>query len=275
MVKLGVIKCGNIGISPVLDLLFDERADREDIDCRVVSSGAKLGPAECEEAAKLMINIKPDLILFTSPNTSLPGPVKARELIQASGIPAIIFSDAPGKKAKEEIEAKNMGYFMINADAMIGARRPFLDPVEMCLFNTDVLKVLAICGVVNIVVEEVEKVLAQIKQNQKPELPRIVINTTKALAAAQFKNPYAYNKAYAALEAAGKVADINVDGCFKTKGREEYMPKVGAAHELMRYAARLADEARELEKYGNTVLRKPHDTDGKILYKTDFVAKPT
>ena len=34
------------------------------------------------------------------------------------------------------------------------------------------------------------------------------------------------------------------------------------------------DEARELEKYGNTVLRKPHAPDGKVLSKTDFVAKP-
>lgn len=274
MVKIGVIKCGNIGISPVLDLIFDERADREDIEFRVVSSGSKLGPKECEEVTKIMIDIKPDLILFTSPNTGLPGPIKARELIQEAGIPAIIVSDAPGKKATEEIAAKNMGYFIINADSMIGARRPFLDPVEMCLFNTDVLKILAICGVVNVIFEEVEKVIDQIKQNSPPQLPQIVISRNVALAAAQFQNPYAFNKAFAALEAAQTVANINVEGCFKTKEREKYMPVVGSAHELMRVAAQMADEAREIEKYGNNVLRKPHDKDGKILQKRDFIAKP-
>ncbi|MFX1451232.1 MAG: F420-dependent methylenetetrahydromethanopterin dehydrogenase [Promethearchaeota archaeon] len=275
MITIGVIKCGNIGISPVLDLIFDERADREDISFRVVGSGAKLNPEDCEDVTKIMINIKPDLIMFSSPNTALPGPTKAREMIQAAGIPAIIVSDAPGKRAKEEIESKNMGYIIINADAMIGARRPFLDPVEMCLFNTDVLRVLAICGVVHLVCKEVDGVIEQIKQGMTPELPRIVINRNKALKMAQFQNPYAYNKAFAALEAAETVANINVEGCFKTKGREAYMPVVGSAHELMRIAAQLADAARELEKSENSVIRRPHAPEGKLLQKRDFLAKPT
>jgi len=277
MVKIGVIKCGNIGISPVLDLLFDEIAEREDIVFRVVGSGPKLTPEHCEEVTKIMIDIKPDLIMFTSPNTSLPGPKKARDLIQPTGIPAIFFSDHPGKKAKEvkeEIAGRNMGYFIIKPDAMIGAKRPFLDPVEMCIFNTDVLKVLAICGVVSLIVKEVDNVIEVLKAGNKPDLPQIVINREKALAAAEFKNPYARMKASAALEAAERVSGINVEGCFMVKGRENYLPVVGAAHELMRAAAKLADDAREIEKINDSVLRTPHGKDGKLLQKREFLAKP-
>ncbi|MHA1784455.1 MAG: F420-dependent methylenetetrahydromethanopterin dehydrogenase [Candidatus Helarchaeota archaeon] len=275
MMKIGVIKCGNIGISPILDLMLDERADREDIDIRVIGSGPKLGPEQCEDATKIMLEqVKPALILFVSPNTGLPGPKKARDLIQAAGVPAIIISDAPGKKATEEIAERKMGYFIINADAMIGARRPFLDSVEMALFNSDIVRILAVSGVVNLIVKAVEDVITALKNGQTPELPQVVISKVKAVEAANFSNPYALNKAMAAFEAASKVADINVDGCFKTKGREKYMPKVGAAHELMRYAAKLADEARELEKSMNTVYRSPHDKDGKLLKKTDFISKP-
>ena len=48
VVKIGIVKCGNIGISPIIELLLDERADRENIDVQVISSGAKLGPALCK-----------------------------------------------------------------------------------------------------------------------------------------------------------------------------------------------------------------------------------
>lgn len=276
MVKIGILKCGNIGISPVLDLILDERADREELDVRVIGSGAKLNPKQCEDATRIMLDqVKPDLILFTSPNTTLPGPKQAREMIQPSGIPTIIFSDAPGKKAAEEIVDRGMGYVIIKADPMIGARRPFLDPAEMVLFNSDVLRIQAITGVINLVVQTLEAVIDQIKRNEKPELPQLVINRNKAIAAMNFQNPYAKLKAMAAFETTSTVADLNVTGCFKTKGRENYMPIVGAAHELLRYAAKLADEARELEKAGNTVLRKPHDPNGRILNKSDFVSKPT
>ena len=58
------------------------------------------------------------------------------------------------------------------------------------------------------------------------------------------------------------------------KGRENYMPVVGSAHELMRMAAKLADEAREMEKATDSVIRRPHAKDGKILEKREFLAKP-
>ena len=45
--KLGVLKLGCIGAAPLLDLLLDERADRDDLETRAVTSGAKLDPAAC------------------------------------------------------------------------------------------------------------------------------------------------------------------------------------------------------------------------------------
>jgi methylenetetrahydromethanopterin dehydrogenase len=49
---------------------------------------------------------------------------------------------------------------------------------------------------------------------------------------------------------------------------------VAAAHEILRSAAILADDAREIEKYGDSVLRTPHESDGKITSKTKFADKP-
>lgn len=274
VVTIGIVKCGNIGISPVIDLLLDERADRENIDVRGVSSGAKLGPKQCEEAAKKILDFNPQLIIFLSPNAGLPGPGKAREIFSEAKIPSIIISDAPGKKAVEDMEAKDQGYFILIADSMIGARRPFLDPVEMALFNSSILAVLAITGVLPLVYTEIDKVIEQLEKGEKPTLPRIVVDKNNAIAAAGFTNPYARNKAMAAHELCKAVAGVNVEGCFKVKGRESYMPIVGAAHEMMRGAMLLADQAREIEKFGNTVLRRPHDTDGKVLSKRDFAEKP-
>ncbi|NVM29807.1 MAG: F420-dependent methylenetetrahydromethanopterin dehydrogenase [Candidatus Helarchaeota archaeon] len=274
VVKIGVIKAGNIGISPVIDLLLDERADRENIDTRVVTSGAKLNPEQCVEITKKILEFKPQLIIFLSPNAGLPGPTKAREILAEAKVPTIIISDAPGKKATEDIEAKGQGYLILVADSMIGARRPFLDPVEMALFNANILAVLAITGVIPLVYTEIDKVIDQIERGETPSLPRIVVNKKNAIPAAGFTNPYARNKAMAAHELCKAVAGVNVEGCFKTKGRENYMPIVGAAHEMMREAFLLADQAREIEKYGNTVLRRPHAPDGKVLSKRDFAEKP-
>ena len=47
-----IIKCGNIGTSPLVDLILDERADRKDIDVRVLGSGAKMGVEQVEEVTK-------------------------------------------------------------------------------------------------------------------------------------------------------------------------------------------------------------------------------
>ena len=273
VVKIGVVKAGNIGISPCFELLLDERADRENIDTRVVTSGAKLGPEQCEEVANKILEFQPQLAFFLSPNAGLPGPTKAREILKEANIPTIVISDAPGKKAVENIEALDQGYFIIMADSMIGARRPFLDPVEMALFNSSILAVLAITGVLPLIYTEIDKVIGQIEKGESPTLPRIVIDKNNAIQAADFSNPYAKNKALAAHEICKTVASLTVEGCFKVKEREEYMPLVGAAHEMMRHAMLLADEAREIEKNGNTVIRRPHAADGTVLSKRDFIAK--
>ena len=262
-------------MSPLLAMILDERADRGDLDVVAATSGAKLGEAECIETTKRLIEQKPKLILWSSPNAALPGPTKARDLIKESGIPAIIFSDAPSKKAKDEITGRgNMGYFIVTADSMIGARREFLDPTEMVLFNADLLKVLALTGVIKLAVKTVEDVITAIKKGEKPTLPAIIVSKEAAVEAAKYANPYAKAKAIAAYEMAEDVAKLDVDGCFKLQHREEYMPIIAAAHEIMRSAAILADQARELEKSTGQVHRSPHYKDGKILNKTGFVDKP-
>ena len=53
-----------------------------------------------------------------------------------------------------------------------------------------------------------------------------------------------------------------------------YIPAVAAAHELLRAAARLADEAREIEKQNDTVLRTSHGSSGKASKKTKLLEKP-
>lgn len=274
VVKIGFVKLGNIGASPLLELLLDERADRKDIDVRVVGCGAKLDPEQAEEVARKILDFEPNLVITSSPNAALPGPGKVREIMADAGIPLIVISDAPGKKIKDDVEAKDQGYIIINADAMIGARRQFLDPTEMVLFNADVIRVLAATGAFSLIYHKIDEAIEQIKSGAKPELPRIVINKEKAVNALKFQNPYAHAKAMAAYEMASKVADLNVEGCFKIQEEERYIPIVAAAHEMMRVAAKLADEARELEKGGDTVLRQPHKKSGEILTKTALAEKP-
>jgi methylenetetrahydromethanopterin dehydrogenase len=276
-IKLGILLCGNIGMSPLLAMILDERADREDLDVVTTGSGAKLGEEECESAAKRIIAENPQLILWSSPNAALPGPKKARDLIQEAGIPAIIISDAPSKKAKEEIEERgNMGYIVVPVDSMIGARRELLDPTEMVLFNSDLLKVLTLTGVIKLVVKSIEPVIQAIKAGQPVGelLPRLIVTKELATEAANYQNPYARSKAMAAHEIAERVSTLTAEGCFKLSHRDEYMPVIAAAHEMMRVAARLADEAREMEKQGGKVHRSPHYKDGTILNKLGFEDKP-
>ncbi|MCW4030883.1 MAG: hypothetical protein NWE80_00790, partial [Candidatus Bathyarchaeota archaeon] len=50
---------------------------------------------------------------------------------------------------------------------------------------------------------------------------------------------------------------------------------VACAHELAQVAARLAEEAREIEKHTDTLMRKPHSKKGKPLTKTKLMLSPT
>jgi len=174
----------------------------------------------------------------------------------------------------KELEAADLGYIIVEADSMIGARREFLDPTEMALYNADILRVLAATGALNVIVKELEEVIQSLKKGQKPQLPRIVIDKDKAVEAAGFKNPYAKAKAAAAHEIARHVAEINVEACFKVPEWQKYIALTATGHEMMRTAARLADEAREIEKSEDSILRKPHFDDGTLGEKRTLIEKP-
>ncbi|MEM3004419.1 MAG: F420-dependent methylenetetrahydromethanopterin dehydrogenase, partial [Candidatus Bathyarchaeia archaeon] len=126
-VKIGFAKVGNIGCSPLMEFLLDERAEREDIEVRVFGSGSKMDPETCLAVATETIQYRPDLLVFTCPNAALPGPGRARDLFRQSGLPTVIVSDNPAKKAIKAMEEAGIGYLIVEGDVMIGARREFLD----------------------------------------------------------------------------------------------------------------------------------------------------
>jgi methylenetetrahydromethanopterin dehydrogenase len=272
--KIGIFKCGNIGTSPLLELLLDELADRKDIKVRTVTTGSKMGPEDIEEAMPKIFELNPDLVIVISPNTSLPGPRKFREQISSSGLPGIVISDAPGKRAKEEIEKQGLGYIIITGDPMIGARKQFLDPIEMAIFNANISKVLAITGVYRIVHQEIDNVIYALENGQKPDLPKLIVDLKILRDRSEFANPYAKAKALAAYGLAEKVADIDVQACFMEKESEKYIPLVTCAHEIAQAAARLAEEAREIEKGNDTVVRRPHSKSGKLKVKSKLMLSP-
>ncbi len=281
--KLGVLKLGCIGAAPLLDLLLDERADREDLVVRAHTSGSKLDAAACEEPTREAIAGRPDLLLLVSPNAALPGPGNARKAIAAAGIPLITLSDGPSRKAffKKNEEGKQVqnvpegqGFMIFPADSMIGARREFLDPTEMSLFNADVIKVLAASGVFRLIQRELDRVIEEIKGGAAPRLPTITVTPDKGVAAGDFGNPYSAAKAYAALAIAEAVSTVTADGCFKEQDPARYVQMVAAGHEMMRLAARLADEAREIEKSQDSVARTPHAASGAPRRKSRLGDKP-
>jgi methylenetetrahydromethanopterin dehydrogenase len=273
MVRIGFLKLGNIATSPMIELLLDERAEREDMEVRVLSSGANMGSKQAGDVANSMLALKPDLVFVISPNASTKGPTKAREIIAEAGIPAVVVSDGP-KKLLDELGKKCMGGIIIEADSMIGARREFLDPVEMAIFNADTIKVLSVTGVYNVVYGAVDKLIEQLKAGEEPQLPLFNVTRKKSLKAAGFTNPYAEAKAAAAYEIAKRVANLTTAACFKEKDWEVYTALCAAAHELMRSASIQADEAREIEKYSDSVLRRPHYDDGSTLEKRKLIEKP-
>lgn len=275
VIKVGFLKLGCIGSALLLEFMLDERAERQDLDVRVVGAGAKLGPEQAEEAAQRILEFKPQLVIVTSPNATLPGPKRAREIVKKAGIPTIVVTDSPGKKATQELEQQGFGYIIVEADSMIGARREFLDPAEMVLFNLDVTRVLAITGALSLLTIEIDRAIEAIKAGRDIVLPRIVADKEKSIKAASFSNPYSASKAIAAYETARRVADMTVEACFVVKDWERYTQLASSAHEMMRQAARLADDAREIEKSQDAVSRTPHYDDGTILQKRKLIEKPT
>jgi methylenetetrahydromethanopterin dehydrogenase len=266
ILKIGILKNGTIGSSLLLAFLMDERAESTRINVFEVTSGAKMHPPEiCIKTMEELLKWGPELIIMSSPNAALPGPKAAREM--AGNIPTVVISDSPAKKAVDEIKEKGMGYILVNSDSMIGARRPFLDPIEMSIFNSDLLKVLAITGALQVIAEELNKVIMEMLEGRTPNLPQIIIDANIATQSAKFSNPYARAKAIAAFELAASVSKVTGKACFQLKERSEYMPLLAAAHEMMRTAALMCDEAREIEKSNDSVIRRPHHAKQHFLSK--------
>ena len=274
VVKIGIIKSGNIASSPVLELLLDERADRPNIDVRIISSGAKMSPEQTEEVVPKIKDFDPDFCIFTSPNPTAPGPAKARELLSQLDVPAMIIGDTPGLKAKDEMKEQGIGYIIVKADSMIGARREFLDPTEMASFNSDLIKVLACTGAYRLIQNTIDGMIEQAEAGKEIELPQLVVSAEKAADAGDFSNPYAKAKAIAAYTMAEHVADLDLKGCFMVQDFEKFIYLVAAAHETASCAANLAAEARDIEKANDTVLRTPHMKDGSTGTKTVLTEKP-
>ncbi|HJW97490.1 MAG TPA: F420-dependent methylenetetrahydromethanopterin dehydrogenase [Candidatus Bathyarchaeia archaeon] len=273
--KIGVFKCGNIASSPLFEFLLDELADRQDIKTRTVTTGSKMSPEDVEEALPLVFEFKPDLLILISPNPSLPGPTMVRERFSSSGLPSVIISDAPGKRLKADLEKQGLGYIIITGDPLIGARREFLDPVEMALFNSNVIKVLAISGVYRMIHQEIDKLVQSLKAEAKPVLPRRIIDSNTIRDHSDFTNPYARAKAMAAYELTEKIAEINFQACFIEKEADKYIPLVASAHEMAQAAAKLAEEAREIEKSNDTLARRSHSRKGTLKVKTKLMLPPT
>ncbi len=273
-IRIGFIKLGNIGTAPLVEFLLDERAEREDISTRTIGSGSKIGPVEAEEVAKKLLEFKPQIAIILSPNAALPGPTKARQVVAEAGVPTIVISDGPTKKALKQLEEGGFGYIIVEGDPMIGARREFLDPVEMAIFNSDILKVLSATGVLRIVTEEIDKAIESLKRGERPALPRVIVDKERAAEAGGFSNPYAKAKAIAAYEISCRVAAITTEACFVVKEWERYTTIAAAGHEMMRCASKLADEAREIEKGDDSILRTPHFDDGTTLRKKELLEKP-
>ena len=274
MIKIGVFKCGNIGTAPILELLLDELADRKDITVRTVTTGSKMGTEVVEESIEKIFQFSPDLLLLASPNTAAPGPARARDILSKKGIPTIVFTDGPGKRVRKEIEAQGLGYMIIEGDPLIGARKEFLDPIEMAIFNGQVIAVLATTGIFRIIIQQIDKLIFGLANNEELELPRLVLDTDHIRDGADFANPYAKAKAMAAYELLKKAAEINVRACFIEKDKDKYIPLVACSHEIVQASAELASAAREIEKYGDTLLRTPHGKSGKTKKKNQLMAQP-
>lgn len=89
------------------------------------------------------------------------------------------------------MKEQGLGYIIVKADSMIGARREFLDATEMAVFNSDVLMVLSTTGVFRLIHKTLDKVIRDIDEDKLYSLPELVITAENAVDAADFKNPYA------------------------------------------------------------------------------------
>lgn len=271
-VKVLFLKIGFLGMTPLIEALLDERANRKDLSVRVVSSGVKLTQEEAKSVLLYRPEEKFDLIVLVAPNAGASGPAMVWKELSKHKEKVIVISDSPLKKAVSELDDAGVGYIAVEADSMLGARREFLDPREMALFNSDMIRVLAVTGVFRRVQLELDRVIREIEERKKrPSLPRLILDKQVVSTDGGFSNPYALAKAIASFETAARVAALSTEGLYKVKEREQYLPIVAAAHEMLRHAALLADEAREIEKTDDTALRIVHLDDGSSASKVKLM----
>lgn len=272
MVTVTFVKIGYIGTTIIVEALLDERSTRKDITMRVVSCGVSMNEEDSIDVANIAKAIESDLYIVISPNAALPGPKAARKALMETGKPIIIISDEPSRKAMKALP-EELGYIVIYGDPMISAKSLYLDPVEMALFNSDVLKTLAITGALRYIQTAIDEVIDQLKAGEKPELPRVIITKSRALGASEIQNAHAKGKAMAAYEINRTVAKLSTEGVYKTDDRNKAIPILAAAHEMARQAAKLADEAREIEKGNDSAVRVAHFSKGNRRRKVELFNK--
>ncbi len=271
VVKVLFLKIGFLGTTPLIEALLDERANRKDISVRVISSGVKLREVDAKSVLQSLHDERFDLIVLVAPNAGDSGPALAwREFVKKNKC-VVVISDSPLRKMVGDLDEAGVGYIIVEADSMLGARKEFLDPVEMSLFNSDIIKVLAVTGVFRRVQNELDLMIRDLSKGRQCTVPRVVLNKETVMTDGGFSNPYAIAKAIASFEVAARVGSLSVEGLYKVKERERYLPIVAAAHEMMRHAALLADEAREIEKAGDNILRMVHLDDGSTASKVKMM----
>ena len=114
--------------------------------------------------------------------------------------------------------------------------------------------------------EEIDRVIDSVRKS-KAWLPKLIVDKEVAVRKGEFSNPYAKAKAMASFEMARLAGQISAEGAYKVKERGRYLTIVASAHELMREAALLADQAREIEKAEDKVSRYVHSNDGTMKMK--------
>ena len=256
--RVGIVKLGAIGSAVLLEYILDEIAMRTDIETVVIGTGSKIKPDVLSEIKDF------DLVIVTCPNA---GRLLKPEMLDL-GTKTVVITDSAGKEWREEVENLGCGYIVVKADAMIGAKREFLDPTEMVLFNSDVLRVLAGTGVIRLIQLEINKAIRDEKY-----IPRVVVNSDRAIGFSGYMNPYAKAKAIAGFLIAEKVSEVTTKACFFEKDPEVFTTLCAVAHEMMRIAGSLVDDAREIEKGNDNVMRTPHTRDGRILRKLKLFEK--
>ena len=140
----------------------------------------------------------------------------------------------------------------------------------MCLYNGYIITAFSACGVFAYITALLDDVIRQLKEGKKPELPTRNMSSIGIVTSVNFSNEYSRPKALAVLNILTEAGELNVNGCFIEKDKEKSLIKVAGAHEMVRQAAILADEVRELEKTSNHLIKTPHGKEGELLHKIHF-----